>query len=339
MGNTKLSGLFLLWLGASISIAEIVTGTLVAPLGWIYGPIAIITGHLIGCILFLLPAGYISAQRHQTAIQATEMSFGKLGVGLFSILNALQLLGWTAVMIVNAQLAMNAINQRLFNFKSPILMSSIVAILIIIWLLLKHDWLFRVNNFIVILLAIGSIILLFTVITSGQIAPHANLVAISFGGAVELSVTMALSWLPLIGDYTTTTSKPFLTSLASVAGYFIGSCVMFLIGMASVLITKSTDFTTVLSHSNLGLIALLIIVFSTVTTTFMDAYSAATNINNLTHFGKVGIWGSAITVLGLVIALTVSLSYYQNFLYAIGAVFTPLFTIVFVSYVKGSLKM
>jgi Purine-cytosine permease and related proteins len=56
MGNTKLSGLFLLWLGAAISIAEIVTGTLLAPLGWTMGITAIILGHLIGCVLFLFPA-------------------------------------------------------------------------------------------------------------------------------------------------------------------------------------------------------------------------------------------------------------------------------------------
>lgn len=39
---------FLLWMGAAISIAEIVTGTLIAPLGLAKGTLAIIVGHLIG---------------------------------------------------------------------------------------------------------------------------------------------------------------------------------------------------------------------------------------------------------------------------------------------------
>lgn len=332
MGNTKLSGLFLLWLGAAISIAEIVTGTLLAPLGWTMGITAIILGHLIGCVLFLFPAGYISARQSKSAIEVTDTAFGHWGVTLFSLLNAIQLLGWTAVMIVNAQIAMNAISQRLFHFHSPVVMAVIVAALIVLWLVLDHNWLFRVNNLIVILLAIGAVILIFTVMTSTYHAHATILSPLGFGAAVELNVTMALSWLPLIGDYTQKTQAPVKASFVSISGYFIGSCVMFLIGLSSVLITKSTDFTTVLAHSSLGLVALLIIVFSTVTTTFMDAYSAATNIANITQVHRIKLLGVIITIIGLIIALMVSLSAYQSFLYTIGAVFTPLFSIVFTTY-------
>jgi len=153
----------------------------------------------------------------------------------------------------------------------------------------------------------------------------------SFGSAVELNVTMALSWLPLIGDYTRTATQPWRASLASVSGYFLGSVAMFAIGLFTVVLTGQADFTTVLAQSNIGSLALLVIVFSTVTTTFMDAYSAATNLNNLFHRGHVNLWGVAVTVVGLGVALTVSMAYYQNFLYAIGAVFSPLFAILAVS--------
>lgn len=331
MGNTKPSGLFLLWMGAAISIAEIVTGTLIAPLGWKTGLLAILIGHIIGCFVFLLPAGYLSAQQNRTAIQTTKTVFGQQGVGLFSLLNALQLLGWTAVMIVNAQLAMNGLSKVLFNYQSVIVMSVIVAALIVLWLLMDHDWLFKVNNVIVVLLAIGMILMLWTIIKEGRLQNSANLAPLSFGSAVELNVTMALSWLPLIGDYTQNTDHPFQTAMASVSGYFIASVAMFSLGMFTVILTGQSDFTTVLSHSNLGIIALLVIVFSTVTTTFMDAYSAATNIANLVKTKAVNLIAIGVTVLGLLIALFVSMSYYQNFLYAIGAVFTPLFAILFVS--------
>lgn len=331
MGNTKSSGLFLLWMGAAISIAEIVTGTLIAPLGWQNGLLAIILGHVIGCFVFLLPAGYLSAQQNRTAIQATKTTFGEQGVWLFSLLNAVQLLGWTAVMIVNAQLAMNGISKVLFNYRSVLVMSLIVAVLIVVWLLLDHEWLFKINNVIVVLLAIGMVLMLWTIIREGHIGTNANLAPITFGSAVELNVTMALSWLPLIGDYTRHTDHPFRTSMASVSGYFIASIAMFSLGLFTVIITGQSDFTTVLSRSSMGLIALLVIVFSTVTTTFMDAYSAATNIANIIKTKSVNLIAIGVTVLGVLIALFVSMSYYQNFLYAIGAVFTPLFAILFVS--------
>ena len=48
----------LIWFGAAVSIAEILTGTLIAPLGFTKGLMAILLGHLIGCAL-LYAAGLI----------------------------------------------------------------------------------------------------------------------------------------------------------------------------------------------------------------------------------------------------------------------------------------
>ncbi len=53
-------GLFALWFGAAISMAEIFTGGLLAPLGFSDGVMAIILGHLIGGIIMIL-VGYIGA--------------------------------------------------------------------------------------------------------------------------------------------------------------------------------------------------------------------------------------------------------------------------------------
>ncbi|NVY96430.1 putative hydroxymethylpyrimidine transporter CytX [Lactobacillus sp. DCY120] len=331
MGESKSGSLFLLWLGAAISIAEIVTGTLIAPLGFGRALGAIFLGHFIGCFLFLWPAGYLSARYHRTAIQATGLAFGKTGIRLFSVLNVLQLLGWTAVMIVNAQLAMNSLSQSLFNYQSVLMMSVIAAVLIILILSLKQNWLLKVNNWLVLLLAGAMLVFLGTLLLRSPQTSQGALPKITFGNAVELNVTMALSWLPLIGDYTQQTRQPRKISLVSVSGYCLGSLVMFILGLVIVQFTGQSDLSRALAQSQLGLGALLIVVFSTVTTTFIDAYSAGVNLRNLfprinPHWAAIGI-----TLLGLLIALLVSMKYYESFLYAIGAVFAPLFAIVFVS--------
>ena len=57
----KRTGLFengLIWFGAGVSIAEILTGTYLAPLGMGKGLLAIIVGHIIGCLMLFL-AGVI----------------------------------------------------------------------------------------------------------------------------------------------------------------------------------------------------------------------------------------------------------------------------------------
>ena len=43
----------LIWFGAGVSIAEILTGTYLAPLGFGKGLMAMILGHLIGCLMLL----------------------------------------------------------------------------------------------------------------------------------------------------------------------------------------------------------------------------------------------------------------------------------------------
>ena len=51
----------LIWFGAGVSIAEILTGTYFAPLGFSKGLLAIVIGHIIGCAMLFF-AGLIGGQ-------------------------------------------------------------------------------------------------------------------------------------------------------------------------------------------------------------------------------------------------------------------------------------
>ena len=57
----------LIWFGAAVSIAEILTGTLLAPLGFAKGISAIILGHIIGCIPLYM-AGLIGAKSGRSSM-------------------------------------------------------------------------------------------------------------------------------------------------------------------------------------------------------------------------------------------------------------------------------
>ena len=94
----------MIWFGAGVSIAEILTGTYLAPLGFEKGLMAIILGHLIGCLM-LFCAGIIGGKVRKSAMETVKMSFGQKGSLLFSFLNVLQLVGWTAIMIYDGALA------------------------------------------------------------------------------------------------------------------------------------------------------------------------------------------------------------------------------------------
>lgn len=68
----------LIWFGAGVSIAEILTGTYLAPLGFNKGLAAIVIGHVIGCTLLFL-AGLIGAYTKRSSMETVKMSFGQQG--------------------------------------------------------------------------------------------------------------------------------------------------------------------------------------------------------------------------------------------------------------------
>ena len=61
MKKTSVLNNGLLWFGAAVSIAEILTGTYLEPLGLGKGIAAILIGHVIGCVLLFM-AGLIGAK-------------------------------------------------------------------------------------------------------------------------------------------------------------------------------------------------------------------------------------------------------------------------------------
>ena len=69
----------LIWFGAAVSIAEILTGTYFAPLGFTKGLLAILVGHVIGCAMFFF-AGLIGGRTGRSAMGTVELRPHRLPV-------------------------------------------------------------------------------------------------------------------------------------------------------------------------------------------------------------------------------------------------------------------
>ncbi len=61
----------------------------------------------------------------------------------------------------------------------------------------------------------------------------------SFIAALELSIAMPLSWLPLISDYTRESKKPFTASLTSATIYTKQSIVMYTLGLSAAILVAT----------------------------------------------------------------------------------------------------
>lgn len=331
--KTSLSsfGLFALWFGAAVSMAEIFTGGLLAPLGFSEGLKAILLGHLIGGIILIL-GGYIGAKSHLPAIMSTRISFGRYGSYLFSLLNVLQLIGWTAVMIISGGRAANELGINLFEFDSINTWAIAIGVLIALWIWLGKVGFQKLNLIAVILLFVLTLVLCGVVFQEGSILHVKPTGEMSFGSALELSIIMPLSWLPLISDYTRFAKSKKGGLIGSFTGYFIGSSLMYAIGLAIALYAKDASLGTMMMALHLGFVALGIVLLSTITTTFLDAYSAGVTFTNIfPHMSERKI-AFVMAIIGLLVALYTPIEEYETFLYAIGSVFGPLFAIVLSDY-------
>jgi putative hydroxymethylpyrimidine transporter CytX len=143
---------------------------------------------------------------------------------------------------------------------------------------------------------------------------------------------MPLSWLPLISDYTRTAKHPQKGTAVSALCYTAGSSIMYIIGLGAALYTGSDDIAAILVSAGLGMAALLIVLLSTVTTTFLDAWSGGVSLANLNS--KISEKWSAllICIVGAVLAVVMDINQYENFLYFIGSVFAPLFAVLMTDY-------
>jgi NCS1 family nucleobase:cation symporter-1 len=330
---------FLLWSGAAVSLAEIWAGGILVPMGYITGLIVILLGHIIGNTPLAL-GGIIGSTWGIPTMVSTRPAFGVRGSYIPALLNIFQLIGWTAVMVwIGGQTAATFTQESsIFTPKFWILFLGVVTTL---WALVGHrfwKWLHRIAVTALVILCILMTYVVFKEYGISQLLEARSTGDLPFMVGLDYVIIMPISWLALVCDYSRYAKNDSSSFWGTWVGYFIISSWMYFIGLSAALATKSpTPESMVLEVMvSFGLVvpAMIIVLFSTFTTTFLDIYS--TSVSALNIYPKLGekkgvIIGGA---LGTIIAL-IFVDYpgtYVHFLEIIGFIFCPLFGIVLADY-------
>ena len=329
---------FFLWAGAAVSLAEIWAGGLLVPLGIGMGLWAILLGHLIGNTPLAL-GGLIGSRWGIPTMVSVRLSFGVRGSYFAAALNMVQLIGWTAVMLIICGGAAETIS-KVYGFSNPTFWVVLSGIITTLWALVGHrfwKWLERIAVFALLVLGGVMTFMVFQEFTWTALSQITRQRDFPFMVGMDLVVAMPISWLPLVSDYSRFATRSRSSFWGTWIGYFIVSSWMYLLGLAASLATKSPDP----SAAVLDLIvkfgwpisALFIVLFSTFTTTFLDIYSTAVSaLNIVPRLGErkgVIIGG----ILGTITAVFFpDLLSYEHFLLFIGAMFCPLFGVVLTDY-------
>lgn len=321
----------LIWFGAGVSMSEILTGTYFAPLGIKTGLFAILIGHIIGGILFFL-AGYLGAKTRNNAMETVAVSFGRKGNLPFSVLNILQLAGWLAILNYDGALAANGI----FSVGAGV-WCAVIGVLLLLWILVGLKRLEKINMVAMTALFLMTLVLCFVIVTRGNFGTlfngsSVNKDVLTFGAAIELSAAMPLSWIPVISDYTSNSTKPVKATVVSTIVYCLVSCWMYLIGMSAAIGMGTSDIAQISLRAGLGVVGLLIILFSTVTTNFLAAHSAGVSGEVIGESFSKHINGKYLSILvvllGTIAAILYPMDNIEDFLYLINSVFAPMIAVM-----------
>ncbi len=328
--------LALLWAGSAIVVDVWYSGGYLYPIGWIPGIILITLGSFVGSVIFAA-AGVIGSDLGIPSMVTVRASFGLRGSYLMSALNYITLIGWTAWMLFINASAADQIGSILFDFTGfPfwVLIGGIICTALAVFGAEGWKLFNRISVTALVITALAINFFVFSNFSWDYLASKPSW-GMPPGVAFDLALIMPLSWAPLAADY--------MRFAKSSKGGFVGSLFgqgsvntwFYITGLACALAFGMYDptlYVTQVGGLAFGIIALFVIWFGTITTTFLDIYSANMSLINI--FPKLKEWqGSVITgIAGIIIAFLPWLDAFVQFLYIIGAVFVPLFAIVVADY-------
>lgn len=327
---------FLLWSGAAISLSEIWAGGLLLPLGFVGGLIAILLGHIIGNTP-MATSGLIGSRHGVPAIVSTRGALGNRGSFLPAVLNVIQLVGWTAVMLwIGGRAAADLLPLSILGDRGWI---ALLGILTTLWALAGHRlWKWIQRAAVLFLLALSVLLTSTTLGEYGlrglvQIQPTGEM---PFMLGLDLVIAMPISWVPLVSDYSRYAVNDRAAFRGTWWGYLIASSWMYLVGLCAALATGSSSPETMvlglMQNRDLLLAGLLIVLFSTFTTTFLDIYSNAISLQSMMPRVRERLLVALSGLLGTILAIFFPAAEYEDFLLLIGSAFCPLFGVVLTDY-------
>lgn len=290
-------------------------------------------GSIIGSILLGL-VGIVGAKESIPTMVSLRPSLGLYGSYIPSILNIIQLIGWTSFeLLIMGEAAASIIGIMNTRWIWTILF-GVWCLLLAIWgpSTVIRQWLEKFAIWLVYLSTIWITYMIFSNITLLSKFTVESFNLSSFLLALDLVIAMPISWVPLVSDYNRFSNKSNDSLKGTFSGYTLANTWFYFLGGALYLTFPGEDIVRSISILFFGNIALLLILVDETDNAFADIYSAAVSIQNIDPKIRQWISSIVITIIGIIIALIIPLARYEDFLYLIGASFIPITSILLIDY-------
>jgi len=336
-----------LWGDLGVGLLVLVAGSLLVPaLGLKTALLATVVGSLIGSALLAL-AGKVGSDLGVPTMVALRPALGVRGSYLSSLLNIAQLIGWAGLEIIIMSQAAKAISEEFFGFGGYYAWMTLFAIIGTAFavagpVVVVRAFLERFGLWVVLAATIWLTWRLFDTYDFREIWDRDGTGGFGFWLAVDIAVSLPVSWLPLVADYSRYAKDGRGAAIATFFSYTVANVWFFFLGAAYLLVLyppgtafAGNDLIFRLVDSLLPLAAgwvfLAVILVDEMDNAFANIYSTAVSIQNLVPVSQ-RVLAAIVGACALVIAISIDLAGYETFLLLIGGVFVSLFGVLAADY-------
>ncbi|MFP5298958.1 MAG: purine-cytosine permease family protein [Actinomycetota bacterium] len=236
--HRRLTGtdLAVLWGDLGIGVLVLVVGALLVPgLGFASAMLAVVIGSVIGVALLAL--GSAAGAHHGVPTMVLfRPALGVRGSWFPTILNVVQLVGWTAVELWAMSYIADIVSTEAFGFSARWLWLGLAAIVctgLALWgpVGVTRVWMERFGAWVVVGISLVVTILLLTVDGIGDALSAPGVGGWpTFGVAIDLVIAMPISWLPLVADYSRFAIGRKQAFVGTFVGYLIANIWLYALG-------------------------------------------------------------------------------------------------------------
>jgi putative hydroxymethylpyrimidine transporter CytX len=295
---------------------------------------AAVTALVVGTLIGTAGVALAAVPGTETGAPAMVLLRGLFGARLSALptlLNVVQLLGWTTFELVVISTAMQQVVGGGARWVYVVAGGVITTVLA----LRPLGWIRALRKYVTAAVAIALVYLAVQLLRHplpgfGHGTWH------GFWLAVDAVIGVSVSWVPVAADYTRHSRSVRDTVVGSLVGYSVTQIGCYLVGLVALVTVATTgtqhDMFGAFIAVPVGTLAFAVLAIRELDQSFVDTYSTAVSVQNLRPSWDRRVLAVGLGALATVLAVAVDVNDYANFLYLIGSVFVPLLGVLAVDY-------
>jgi len=290
---------------------------------------ALVVGTVLGT-LGVAAAGHPGAVTGSPSMVLLRGLFGTRASYLPTVLNIVQLIGWTTFELVTIGTALHQIGDAVPRWAYILgggVITTVLALRPLGWVRVLRKY---VTGAVLI-----SLVYLFVQLARHPMPAFGHGSWNGFWIAVDTVIGVSVSWVPLVSDYSRHARSPRAAFAGTFVGYSITQIVCYALGLVALVTVAHSDPDRIFSSFMavpLGTLAFGILAVRELDQSFADTYSTAVSIQNFRPRWDRRVLALGVGAVATVCALALNISDYENFLLLIGSIFVPLLGVLVVDY-------